>query len=62
MSKTKTVIPAQAKARISIRFNDLHSGASLSETVGAIAEKHRGNARSCSISFRRFREERCRFF
>ena len=38
------VIPAVAKARISIRFNDLHSGASLSETVGAIAEKHGGNA------------------
>jgi len=38
------VIPALAKARISIRFNDLHSGASLSETVGAIAEKHGGSA------------------
>ena len=38
------VIPALAKARISIRFNDLHSGASLSEKVGAIAEKHGGSA------------------
>ena len=38
------VIPAAAKARISIRFNDLHSGASLSEKVGEIAEKHGGNA------------------
>ncbi|MEC7535249.1 MAG: succinyl-diaminopimelate desuccinylase, partial [Pseudomonadota bacterium] len=38
------VIPAVAKARISIRFNDLHSGASLSEKVGAIAEKHGGSA------------------
>ena len=38
------VIPALAKARISIRFNDLHSGASLSETVGEIAEKHGGSA------------------
>ncbi|MEP3421357.1 MAG: succinyl-diaminopimelate desuccinylase [Erythrobacter sp.] len=38
------VIPAQAKARISIRFNDVHSGASLSERVGAIAEKHGGRA------------------
>ena len=37
------VIPAAAKARISIRFNDLHSGASLSETVGGIAEKHGGS-------------------
>ncbi len=38
------VIPARAKARISIRFNDLHSGASLSERVGSIAEKHGGSA------------------
>ncbi len=38
------VIPALAKARISIRFNDLHSGASLSEKVGAIAHKHGGSA------------------
>ena len=38
------VIPAVAKARISIRFNDLHSGASLSEKVGAIAHKHGGSA------------------
>ena len=39
------VIPATAKARISIRFNDQHSGASLSEQVTEIAEKHGGNAR-----------------
>ena len=38
------VIPAKAKARISIRFNDLHSGASLSEKIGAIAKKHGGTA------------------
>ena len=38
------VIPAKAKARVSIRFNDLHSGASLSEKVSAIAEKHGGRA------------------
>lgn len=38
------VIPAEAKARISIRFNDTHSGAGLSERVGAIAEKHGGRA------------------
>ena len=36
------VIPAKAKARVSIRFNDLHSGASLSEKVSASAEKHCG--------------------
>ena len=39
------VIPAKAEARISIRFNDRHSGVSLSETVGAIAEKHGGVAK-----------------
>lgn len=38
------VIPAAAKARISIRFNDTHSGASLSEMVGNIARKHGGTA------------------
>lgn len=39
------VIPAKATARISIRFNDLHSGASLSEMVDDIAQKHGGSAR-----------------
>jgi succinyl-diaminopimelate desuccinylase len=39
------VIPDTAKARISIRFNDLHSGASLSKMVSEIAEKHSGIAR-----------------
>lgn len=39
------VIPALAKARISIRFNDLHSGASLSERVMAIAQSHGGIAK-----------------
>ncbi len=43
-NKAHNVIPAEAKARISIRFNDLHSGASLSERVVAIAEKHGGRA------------------
>lgn len=38
------VIPETAKARISIRFNDLHSGASLAERVTAIAVKHGGTA------------------
>ncbi|MHA7820153.1 MAG: succinyl-diaminopimelate desuccinylase [Erythrobacter sp.] len=41
-NRAHNVIPAEAKARISIRFNDLHSGASLSERVAAIAEKHGG--------------------
>ncbi|MGB7372760.1 succinyl-diaminopimelate desuccinylase [Pontixanthobacter sp.] len=40
------VIPAKATARLSIRFNDIHSGASLSERVAAIAEKHGGAAKS----------------
>lgn len=39
------VIPARGQARISIRFNDLHSGKSLSERVMAIAERHGGKAR-----------------
>ncbi len=38
------VIPERAKARISIRFNDLHTGQSLSERIGAIAKKHGGTA------------------
>ena len=43
-NRAHNVIPARAKARISIRFNDLHTGASLSERVAAIAEKHGGRA------------------
>ncbi|GGN57545.1 succinyl-diaminopimelate desuccinylase [Novosphingobium indicum] len=39
------VIPARAAARISIRFNDLHTGAELGSRVSAIAEKHGGVAR-----------------
>lgn len=39
------VIPAKATARISIRFNDLHSGKSLSQQVNEIAERHGGTAR-----------------
>jgi succinyl-diaminopimelate desuccinylase len=39
------VIPAKASARISIRFNDLHTGAELGARVTAIAEKHGGTAR-----------------
>ena len=40
------VIPARAEARLSIRFNDLHTGAELVERVTAIAEKHGGTARA----------------
>ncbi len=38
------VIPARARARLSVRFNDRHSGASLSQLIGSIAEKHGGMA------------------
>jgi succinyl-diaminopimelate desuccinylase len=40
------VIPAQARARLSIRFNDLHTGQSLTDTVSAIAARHGGTARA----------------
>jgi succinyl-diaminopimelate desuccinylase len=39
------VIPPKATARISIRFNDLHTGASLSAKITDIAERHGGKAR-----------------
>ena len=39
------VIPARARARISIRFNDLHTGAQLAARVTEIAERHGGSAR-----------------
>ena len=39
------VIPALAKARISIRFNDLHTGGELGARVTAIAERHGCTAR-----------------
>jgi succinyl-diaminopimelate desuccinylase len=39
------VIPGRARARISIRFNDLHTGTGLGERVAAIAAKHNGTAR-----------------
>lgn len=39
------VIPANASARISIRFNDLHTGAELGARVTEIAERHGGKAR-----------------
>ena len=39
------VIPGKALARISIRFNDLHTGTQLGEMVAAIARRHGGTAR-----------------
>lgn len=44
-NRAHNVIPAAGHARISIRFNDLHTGKSLSDRVCAIAEKHGGTAR-----------------
>jgi succinyl-diaminopimelate desuccinylase len=44
-NRAHNVIPAMGEARISIRFNDLHTGKSLSDRVMAIAEKHGGRAR-----------------
>ena len=40
------VIPARAEARLSIRFNDRHTGEALVEQVTAIARKHGGTARA----------------
>lgn len=40
------VIPPKATARISIRFNDRHSGESLSALVSEIAARHGGTARA----------------
>lgn len=39
------VIPPRARARVSIRFNDLHTGAGLGERVAGIARRHGGTAR-----------------
>jgi succinyl-diaminopimelate desuccinylase len=40
------VIPSRAEARISIRFNDRHSGQELVDRVSAIATRHGGSARA----------------
>jgi succinyl-diaminopimelate desuccinylase len=40
------VIPAKAEARISIRFNNLHTGKSLSALVAEIAARHGGTSRA----------------
>lgn len=40
------VIPAKAEARISIRFNNLHTGESLSALVAEIAARHGGTSRA----------------
>jgi len=40
------VIPAQANARISIRFNNLHTGEGLAERIAEVAERHGATART----------------
>ena len=40
------VIPARASARISIRFNDLHTGQGLADRVWDVAARHGGSARA----------------
>jgi succinyl-diaminopimelate desuccinylase len=40
------LIPAKASARISIRFNDSHTGAQLAERVAEVAARHGGTARA----------------
>ncbi|WP_338467513.1 succinyl-diaminopimelate desuccinylase [Novosphingobium sp. ZN18A2] len=39
------VIPAEAKARISVRFNDLHTGAELVARVEEVAARHGGTVK-----------------
>jgi len=43
-NRASNVIPARASARISIRFNDVHTGAQLAQRVTEIAERHGGRA------------------
>ena len=40
------VIPARAAARVSVRFNDLHTGGAVAEKVFAIAERHGCSSRA----------------
>ena len=42
-NEATNVIPAEARARISIRFNDLHTGAGLTERIRAIVEGEGGS-------------------
>ena len=42
-NEATNVIPAEARARISIRFNDLHTGAALTERIRAIVEGEGGS-------------------
>jgi len=44
-NRAHNVIPPTARARISIRFNDLHAGAGLGDRIAAIAARYGGTAR-----------------
>ena len=44
-NRATNVIPPSARARISIRFNDLHTGAALGERMSEIAARHGATAR-----------------
>jgi len=45
-NRATNVIPPSASARISIRFNDLHTGQSLSDLIATIAAKHGAKTRA----------------
>lgn len=45
-NRATNVIPPRAEARLSIRFNDRHSGQGLVERVSEIAARHGGSARA----------------
>jgi len=45
-NKATNVIPPKAAARVSIRFNDLHTGASLSQMVADVAGRHGATTRA----------------
>jgi succinyl-diaminopimelate desuccinylase len=38
------MVPAQAKARLNIRFNDMHKGAELADWIRAVVARHAGSA------------------
>lgn len=45
-NRATNVIPAEARARISIRFNDRHTGADLIAMVEAVARRHKASVRA----------------
>lgn len=45
-NQATNVIPSRARARVAIRFNDLHTGTQLAQRVAEIAEKYGGTTRA----------------